>query len=295
MKLWSRMFVLVVAIAALTGCDPASVPSDPSVAEMDVAFTAVGGADVDLMLGGSSPSRSQLLRVGAAVAPALLPASGPPSVAVQDNDGGAPYVRLRTPSAYTPGPHPVVQLDTKAALSVLAGMGYRSVDIWVSAPVVPATGTWQVPPDSVDTGWSWRAVTPGDPTPAGSIRLDPQPWRAIGELGLTTLAIVCLIDAALALRRRRRWRVVPTALAAGAAAYANVATAGAVQGDNLGVAGLLSGAPLRIATDLPLLGLLALFAALGVLAGAFALTGPPPTAVRSSPPPGPPATADPAR
>lgn len=169
-----RIVVVAIIAAALVGCDPYPVPSEPDHADLYVDFNTTGGASVMLMLGGDTTS-TKLLDAGHAVAPALFDGEGQQTVRIQKQvDGGGSFVRISAANVYALGPHPAVNVDTGAALSLLSGMGYRSVSVDVTAPEHSDTAVWREPPDITEPGqWSWNAVVSAHAAPAGVITIVP--------------------------------------------------------------------------------------------------------------------------
>jgi len=85
----------------------------------------------------------------------------------------------------------------------------------VDAPAVPAKGSWTVRPDEQSGGsWSWAALRPDQPAPAGEVTLAPRPLRAFAELALQVLTIGSLVAGLFALRSRLRWPAVSCGVAA---------------------------------------------------------------------------------
>src|ERR1700722_4061950 len=171
-----RILVVGIVAAALVGCDPYPVPSEPDHAELYLEFNAGGGASVMLMLGGHVLTSPQLLSAGQKIAPELFDHHGQQTVHVDNQKtlSGYPFIRISAANVYAVGPHPTISLDTSAALSMLSGMGYRTVYVDVTAPGHMDTAVWRDPPDIGGSGqWSWNAVAPGQAAPAGDITIIP--------------------------------------------------------------------------------------------------------------------------
>jgi hypothetical protein len=217
-----RLAVVGIIAAALVGCDPYPVPSEPDHADLSVEFNATGGASVMLMLGGHNLTPTQLLSDGQAIAPLLFDHQGQQTVSVdkQKTLSGFPFIRISATNVYTVGPHPIVHVDTGAAVALLGDMDYRSVFIDVSVRAGPDTAVWRDPPDATAADdWSWNAVVPGQAAPVGDITLVPSPasrassrdfaqagWIA-GSVVLITAVAFLVIGSAT---RRRRKRPAPT-------------------------------------------------------------------------------------
>jgi hypothetical protein len=223
MKARYRLVVVAIVAAALVGCDPYPVPREPDHADLYVEFNATGGASVMLMLGGDRLTSTQLLDAGQAIAPALFKEHGLQTVRVDKQKAlsGYPFIRISAANVYGVGLHPVVHVDTEAALSLLGGMGYRSVYVDVSAPNRSDAAVWRDPPDTTAPGgWSWNAVVPGQTAPVGDITVIPPPAsRALpasqnfGQVGWVALSLVSIAAAAFLITalvtRRRERRPLP--------------------------------------------------------------------------------------
>ena len=246
-KRLGAVVLLGALMVALTGCEPWGVPTDSSQASMSISLGSEGGASVQLILGGQQTQRAALLKTGDAVVAVLFPTASRRSATINSNTGGYPFVDLHAAGVYRRGAHPVFTIDTRQALAVLAAMGYRNVDVDIDAGGVASTATWvSAPASTYRNSWSWSSIVPGDPAPAGTIRLNPHPWQGFGAVGLEAGTLAALLLAVLGYRRRRRLLTGAAALVAAAAQGIDIATAGAVQPDNLGVAGYVSPVQLSI-------------------------------------------------
>ena len=214
---------------------------------MSISLGSEGAASVRLILGGQTRDHSALLHTGNAVVAALFPSAIRRSATINDNQGAFPFVDLHAAGVYRRGAHPLVTIDTQHALVILADMGYRNVDVDIDAGGVPSTATWvSVPASTYSNSWSWPGLVPGDPAPGGTIQLNPHPWQGFGALGLEAATLAALLLAVFGSRRRRRLLTGGAALVAAAAQAVDIATAGAVQPDNLGVAGFVGPVQLSI-------------------------------------------------
>jgi hypothetical protein len=281
------VFIILAAAAAalgLTGCDPYSSSGVADGVGISVILNAEGGAQTQLFLDSHVRSHAELIRLGKQVAPRLFPTASGHTVVVDDNSGGYPFVNISTSGVYEPGPQPQFSLDGRPAASFLLGNGFRSVDLYIQAPVVPVIAEW-VPSGSEDSGtWRWNGLVAGAAAPTGSIEMAPEPWRGVLPLALTAGAVGLAVFSGFALRRGRRVLAAATALGSCAIVLGVVMDAGAVQADNLGVAGYLSGAWLTAAAVVPLLGLPVAFVAFTFLVAALVIRPVRPRLVFSSPP-----------
>lgn len=247
-----RVLLLAAMLPLLAACDP-SGPAEPGSADVNVQLKADGDADVELLL---PAERKGLLplTLGAQVGQALFPKTKSRRVSLDDQGGaGYPLVRVRVNSAYSPGARPRLTFDVGGAVRALSDEGLTSVQVVINAPVVPAAAQWSVQPDDQSNGyWSWHALSPTKPLPSGEVTLDPRPSRAFVAILLLAVTVSSLVAGLFALRARRPWAGVLFGITAFATSLLAVARAGAVQGDNLGVRGYLSGTTLHVVTLLPL-------------------------------------------
>lgn len=266
-----RVLLLAVILALLAACDPAG-PAAPASAGVIVQVKADGDAEMMLLLPADRKGLDPL-QLGNQVSKAIFPSSAVTRRVRLDDQGGAgfPLVRVRVSRAYSPGTRPRLDLDVGGAVRALHGAGLSSVQVEVDAPAVPAKGSWTVRPDEQSGGsWFWAALRPAQPAPAGEVTLAPRPLRAFAELALQVLTIGSLVAGLFALQSGRRWPAVSCGVAAVSTTLLSVVYSDEVQGDNLGVAGLLSGTPLQVVTLLPLAALLGF--PLGITVITMALT-----------------------
>jgi hypothetical protein len=212
-----RIVVVAIVAAALIGCDPYPVPTEPDHAELHVEFNSTGGANVELMLGGDPKTSTQLLDAGHAIAPVLFesPSTSTVHINKQGLSGERAFIEIGAANVYTVGQHPVIHVDTGPAISLLGGMGYRSVLVEVWVRYGSDTAVWRNPPDTTaPDDWSWNAVVAGQAAPAGDITITPSPpaSRASRDFGqaawvagsVVGVAAAGFLITALATRRRRR-------------------------------------------------------------------------------------------
>jgi hypothetical protein len=234
-------------MVALTGCTAWPIPTDPSQASMSIGLGSEGGASVRLILGGQKKEQAPLLRTGSAVVAALFPAASHRSATINSNMGGYPYVNLHASSTYRPGANPVFTIDTQQALAVLAEMGYRNVDVDIDAGIGPATATWaSAPASTYHNHWSWQGLLPGDPAPAGTVQLNPQPQRGVNAVAVEVVTLAGFLLAALGLWRRSRVLAGAAAFVSAGVGAIGIAATAAVEPEDLGVAGWVNGLQLNI-------------------------------------------------
>lgn len=238
--------VTLPAIAVLAGCGaggPAPEPPEQR-ARIKIVLQSDGGARLDLRAAGKLKSDAEVRTLARRVATRLFPAAG--GVRVRTEDGrGMPFARAEIKSAYRTGRAPSLRIDTAGAVRSLGRLGFSDIALKLRLPSVPATVRADAKPSGHRT---WRLR--GDaPPPMLRVEMRPRPahWLAVIVLPLLGAAGV-----GMAFFVRRRIFALPAAgLAVAAAIIALTASAGR-RGDNLGVAGLLDGTALRVATAAPL-------------------------------------------
>jgi hypothetical protein len=229
-----------------------------------------------------------MVSVGSRVAAAAFPHSSS-RLRIDANGGGFHYVVINAARAYRPGRNPTFTFDAAAPQAVLRDAGFTRVSLDVCGPIVPLTITTTRRADSFEGRCAfWREIP--SPAPKVTIAMHPSAGRWWEGVGLIVFAAVADAVALLVLRAGRRLataRRVSVALLAGAALVAcaiGFLSAKAIQADNLGVQGLLSGLPLEFARWAPVLlpafGLVALV----LIIGAFTTQRPRPVPVGWEPP-----------
>jgi hypothetical protein len=266
-------FILIAAMPILTACDPLPVPSDRRSAEIHVRAVDNGRADMDLLFPWGT-ERSDMVSVGRHVAATAFPHSIS-RLRIEANGGGFHYVVVTAARTYRPGRNPTFVFDAAAPQAVLRHAGFTRVSLDVCGPLVPLSITTTGRADSLEGRCAfWREI----PTPAPRVTIAMHPsagrwWEGIGLILLAAIADAAALQAVHARKPLTAARRVYATMLAGAALVAcasGFASAKAIQADNLGAQGLLSGFPLEVARALPLL-LLPLGAAALVLS-ALALT-----------------------
>lgn len=274
------LLLLCVLFPLLVACDP-SGPSEAATADLAINITADGGARVEVRLPRDRSGLS-LSALGDQLGADLFPRGPRPRTTIDSQGGSAyPLIRVQASSVYSPGLRPQVNLDLGDAVRTLHEQGFASVNASVIAPYVPSEAHWSVAPESSEAGyWGWRGLTGEQSLPAGQVRLKPEPLRAVGELALVLLAVACLVAGAQGTRSRHRWLCAASGVVAVVVAGVLVMTAGAVQGDNLGVAGYLAGRALTFITLVPLVGLIAIPLGLALIVLGFSYGRPKPQLVQ---------------
>jgi hypothetical protein len=240
-----RQFVLavtaVLAGLALSACDPWPVPDRTDEAWVDVDIEPDGGASARVFI--AYALRDQLQQVGRELAPALFP--GRETIAeINQNDGGAPFIVIQTRDAYEPGTHPSFAMKSPQLYRALSAHGMMNVRLTVCPPAVPATLAARPPPQPLSGCWQWE-LRPQEADATMSISLHPSPGRWWAELSLLVASFAAVVLLWLALRglwpHPHRLLVILIGLVGLTAAGVGIMSAAGVQGDNLGVAGILHG------------------------------------------------------
>ncbi|WP_378189005.1 hypothetical protein [Actinomadura verrucosospora] len=252
--------MILLVFAVLAGCGGA--PPRERRARMEVALLADGGAQVDLYAAGRLRSDAEVRALAGRVAAALFPGAGAVRVRTR-KDRGAPFARAEIGRAYRTGHRPFLRIDTSGAARELAARGFDDTAMQLRLPPVSAT----VRPDISDNHrWHLRK---GVPAPLIQVGMRPEPGRWYGVMALPVLGA---LGVALAFFVRRRALAAPAAGLAVAAALLALPLGAGRRGADLGVAGLLGGTALDVASVAPLTALpLGMPAAM--LLGAMAVRG----------------------
>ncbi|WUI02228.1 hypothetical protein OHR68_10590 [Spirillospora sp. NBC_00431] len=240
--------VALLAIAALAGCaggrGGGGGPAPPQRAWFGVSLLPGGDAELDLHAAGRLRSDADVRALARRIAADLFP--GARGVRVRTEQGhGIPFARAAIDRAYRTGRNPALRIDTAGTLRLLLERGFRDTSMRLRLPPsVPAT----VRTDGEPSDRTWR-LRPDTRTPVVDVELRPSP---AGWLAALALPVLGAVGVALAFFVRRRAFALPAAGIAVAAAIVAVAAPAGRQGDNLGVAGLLGGTALEVATVAPL-------------------------------------------
>jgi hypothetical protein len=267
MRVRRRLPLAILAMVfalALSACDPWPVPDRTDEAWVDVDIGSDGSGTAQVFIAYSL--RGQLDQVGREIAPLLFPGRHG-TVGIDPNDSGAPFILVRTPNAYEPGPHPSYAWNSSGLIDALNAHGFTRIRLAVCAPAVPTTV--QAEPPGTKEVWCWVWHLPHQTAPTLTVAMHPQPSRWWGALSLLMASLAATALLALAVGRRwphpHRWLVVGIAAIGLVAAGIGVVTAAAVQGDNAGVAGILHGTILVVATVAPVLVVPAIVALVALL------------------------------
>ncbi|GAA1802091.1 hypothetical protein [Actinomadura chokoriensis] len=236
--------VALLALAVLAGCGGGGAPP-PQRARVDVTVLDDGGAEVDLHAAGRLASDAEVRALAGRIARELFP--GARTVRTRTRKGrGIPFARAEVDRAYRTGRKASLRIDTSGALRRLTAKGFEDTALRLRIPPVPATVRTQAGAPAGKRVWRLRE---GGPAPVVAVGMRPRPARWCGAMALPVLGA---LGVALGFFARRRALALPAAGAAVAAAVLAVVLAAGRQGANLGVAGLLDGTVLEVASVLPL-------------------------------------------
>ncbi|MEU5991810.1 hypothetical protein ABZ806_22785 [Spirillospora sp. NPDC047418] len=240
----TAMAVALLALAVLAGCGGGGAPP-PQRARLDVTVLDDGGAEVDLQAAGRLPSDAGVRALAGLIARELFPAAR--AVRVSTRKGrGFPFARAEVDRAYRTGRKASLRIDASGALHRLTARGFEDTTLRLHLPPVPATVRTPAAAPAGKRVWRLRE---GGPAPVVAVEMRPRPARWCGAMALPVLGA---LGVALGFFARRRALALPAAAAAVAAAVLAVVLAAGRQGANLGVAGLLDGTALEVASVLPL-------------------------------------------
>jgi hypothetical protein len=243
-KRWAAVVVALLLLAI--GCG-AGGPRPAPGAHIVVVLRADGGGRVDFWAGGGLHSDRELRDLGRRVTAALFrgKAIGPTDV---EPGTAFTFARTEVPRAYGRGRHPVFDVAGGSVGSVLEAAGYEGYTLRIRLPRVRTSiGSRTRPPGSE---YSWK-VSPGGPSPAGSIVMHPRLLHWGVEMALLSVAVAGVLTALL----QRDARIAVAGCAAGLVAAVTVLVSDAASGDALGTLGHLSGTPLTLVTRLPFVAL----------------------------------------
>lgn len=238
------------AIVCLTaGCDPAPVPRDPDQISMQLTVRERGDGDVRLGFG-RQPSESQLVEIGQELTTSAF-VDAPVTPTIDSNDGGYPFLVIKSAKIFEPGAHPQVRIDTTALCRGLFAEGYTQISFSVTEPQTPHV--WALTPTPSDAGTS--AIDNCDSAPRGTLTMSPQPWR---WWAIMALVGACLAANLVALRlrrssRNRHYESVAWGLLACVSFGVALFTSPSGQVDNVIVRWHISAGVSRVLTTLPLL------------------------------------------
>ncbi|MES9539980.1 MULTISPECIES: hypothetical protein [unclassified Actinomadura] len=266
------MTLLLLGVLAACG----GAPPREQRARVEVVLLVDGGAHVDLYAAGRLRSDADARALAGRIARAMFP--GAKSVRVRTRKSrGVPFTRAETDRAYRTGRSPSLLIDTSGAARELAARGFDDTAMKLRLPPVPAT----VRPDK--SGARLWHLRKGAPAPVVRIDMRPEPGRWYGVMVLPVLGA---LGVGLAFFVRRRALAVPAAALAVTAAVLATPLGAGRRGADLGVAGLLHGTALDVASVAPLTAIpLGLPAAMLLVAMAVrGLLGPPARHEHEAPP-----------
>lgn len=255
---WVRAFAALVAAGTITsmvfaGCDPVSVSRESDKAEVSVELRPDQAVHVELLLP-TRFNRRDLERIGSEAAVALFGTDRSIQSSIEPNGAGYPFPVINVAHAYRPGKHPTFTVDTTTLQAVLRSETLPRMSLTVCGPDVPVAITATPPPTSQDIARCayWPEVSSA---PRVVVTMRPAVshwWAELALVGFTMVAsLIALVVIVVSedFTSRRRLLAVSLALSCLVAGMIGIVTGAAVQGDNLGVHGALSGGALKVATE----------------------------------------------
>jgi hypothetical protein len=234
----------LLALAVLAGCGGGGAPP-PQRARMELTVRDDGGAEIDLYAAGRLSSDAEAEALAGRIARELFPSAKKVRVSTR-KARGIPFARAEIRPAYRTGRRPVARIDASGALRRLTAEGFEDTALRLRLPPVPATVRTAGGEPAERRSWRLRE---GSPAPVLAIEMRPRPARWCAAMALPALGA---LGVALGFFVRRRALALPAAGLAVVTAVLAVALAAGRQGANLGVAGLLRGTPLEVASVAPL-------------------------------------------
>ena len=143
---------------------------------------------------GRQPAESHLLEIGQGLTTSAF-VDAPVTPTIDSNDGGYPFLVIKSAKIFEPGAHPQVLIDTTALCRGLLADGYTQISFSVQEPQTPHV--WVLTPSLSGAGSS--TIDNCDSAPRGTLTMSPQPWR-----WWAVMAIVACLAANLVASRLRR-------------------------------------------------------------------------------------------
>lgn len=228
----------LVAVALLTGCDPAPVPDDSDVVEVDVNVGDSGDGIVSVYPGGRR-SDAEVEQLRESIDSSVF-AEGTMSREINGNDGGYSFIELKSEGVYEPGPAPQVELDTRALCEDLAGAGFSTLRSWFDAPV--ANSDWSLVPSTPDE--HGLDVTDCADAPRGTLTMRPPPhdlWLSVAMAAVVVVANLSMFALGRTRDPRYHWSIVVLACFAGVISAWLIWTGVAANPSEAAVAGQIGG------------------------------------------------------
>lgn len=229
--------IALLALGLLAGCG-AGAPNREQRARVEVAVLDDGGTLVDLYAAGKLESDAEVRALAGRVARQMFPGAAHFRVRTEEGRSTA-FARAEIERAYRTGRAPSLRIDTSGALRELTARGFDDTALKLRLPPVPATSV-PAPPER---------LRKDAPAPVVDIAMRPDPKRWYRAIALPVLGAV---GVTLGFFVRRRFIAVPAAGVAVVTAALSLWHSAGRQGANLGVAGMLGGTALDVASVAPL-------------------------------------------
>jgi hypothetical protein len=222
----------------LTGCDPAPVPDDSDLVEVEVDVGDSGGAVVYVYPGGRL-SDAEVERIRDSIDSKVF-AEGTMRRTINSNDGGYSFIELISEGVYEPGPEPRVELDTRPLCEDLARTGFSKLRLWFDAPV--ADSDWSLVPSAPDE--DGLDVTDCVDAPRGTLAMRPSPrdlWLSVAMVAVVVVANLSMFALGRTRDPRYRSSIVVLACLAGVTSAWLIWTGVAANPSEAAVAGQIGG------------------------------------------------------
>jgi hypothetical protein len=241
--------LMLLAFLGLAACGASGQGSRAKPgAWMHVALLAEGDAQIDLYPAGRLRSDAEAIELTRRLALDLFPSTGPEDVRAHVEAGqGRPYARAHVLGAYRSGRSVRLALDLRGAWQRLVERGFTEAGVRLELPSVPATvrsTAAHLPSD--ERAWTLKGR---GTAPVVQVAMRPRPERWYEVM---LLPVTAAIGVGVGFLVRRQRVAVPAAALALLSTLAAIPARAGRQADNLGVAGVVTGTPLKIASVAPL-------------------------------------------
>lgn len=242
-------------VLVLAACDPAYVPSERDRALVTLLVGPDGDARLRGLLGGRGDA--ELSAAGADLATVAFPAARSTDVQIDTNDGGRSFLVVAADEVYEPGSSARFSVDVGRLAVGIRKQGFIRGTLSVCVPGVEVSVLGDVERELAGGCVTW----PLDGVPRAesiTVAMHPRPWRWFVSILMLLVAGAAAQASVRAIRadrwtRRRRLDAIVAGSVGCLIGLVGLTVAGS--GPEMGVAGLLSGIPLAIATILPSLAL----------------------------------------
>jgi len=235
--------LMLLALIGLAACG-ASGQRAKAGAWVHLTVLAAGDAQIDLYPAGRLKSDAEAMALTGGLAGDAFPRGQGVSVHMEAGQG-RPYARAHVRGAYHRDRTVRLAIDLRGVWRRLADRGFTEVGVRLELPSVPGTvraSAAHLPGD--ERAWSLKGAAP-----VVQVTMRPRPERWYGVM---LLPVIAAVGVGVGFFVRRQAVAIPAVVVALVACVGAVAVGAGRQGDNLGVAGVAAGAPLKVAAVAPL-------------------------------------------